>query len=543
MSNNVMNMDGSFKPFRAWCQHVLPLVYDDSLSYMELLNKVIVYINSFGEYLEDFSVINEVTYGGIWDITKQYKIWTVVSDGDTGYMSVQNVPAGIPISNHDYWLKVADFAGQLVDLGERVIALESKMTQAEGNINELSTRMSTAEGNINNLTPRVTSLETNVSNLTPRVSNAEDDIDYLETQVNTDWSNRKIIYVGDSYGRGLSVVGGSTYYGNSWCYYVDQKLHPSASYNMSVNQAAFFANENESLRYGYQLKTFKDNHTQDECEAITDIIICGGFNEIYNADYDRVNSNADYCAKWTNNYIHTNFPNARVFLGFIGRVPKISGVAQATFGNFQKGVQSYKDICSKYGWKYIDKSEYMSHDYTKLSDDGVHFKPTGYEYIGNALAECLNNGYWNVSMFYGLGLSWAPYTDSENHVVATAVDGVYDGCSDEGIMIFLTADGAFRTMFSSKTIDLSTWTYLFKYQDVTTQTFNRFTPLFDTRLTGYALIFNGSNIVRRLAANLIFNANGECRIGFIVNDGGSNAQTCDAILFYCSPVTLPLSYC
>lgn len=34
------------KPFRFWCQKVLPLVYDDSISYYELLNKVIHYLNN-----------------------------------------------------------------------------------------------------------------------------------------------------------------------------------------------------------------------------------------------------------------------------------------------------------------------------------------------------------------------------------------------------------------------------------------------------------------------------------------------------------------
>lgn len=40
------------KPFRFWCQTVLPLVYDDSLSYYELLSKVVSYLNS---------LINDVT--------------------------------------------------------------------------------------------------------------------------------------------------------------------------------------------------------------------------------------------------------------------------------------------------------------------------------------------------------------------------------------------------------------------------------------------------------------------------------------------------
>lgn len=35
-----------FKYFRFWCQSVLPLVYEDSLSYYEILCKVVDYINN-----------------------------------------------------------------------------------------------------------------------------------------------------------------------------------------------------------------------------------------------------------------------------------------------------------------------------------------------------------------------------------------------------------------------------------------------------------------------------------------------------------------
>lgn len=37
------------KHFRFWCQSVLPLVYDDSLSYYEVLCKVVEYINNLIE--------------------------------------------------------------------------------------------------------------------------------------------------------------------------------------------------------------------------------------------------------------------------------------------------------------------------------------------------------------------------------------------------------------------------------------------------------------------------------------------------------------
>lgn len=51
---------GDLKRFRFWCYKVLPLVYDDSLSYYEVLCKVVDYINKlieqdrvFGEEIEE----------------------------------------------------------------------------------------------------------------------------------------------------------------------------------------------------------------------------------------------------------------------------------------------------------------------------------------------------------------------------------------------------------------------------------------------------------------------------------------------------------
>lgn len=42
---NLIGYSGQ-QPFKFWCQTVLPLVYDDSLSYYELLNKVVAYLNN-----------------------------------------------------------------------------------------------------------------------------------------------------------------------------------------------------------------------------------------------------------------------------------------------------------------------------------------------------------------------------------------------------------------------------------------------------------------------------------------------------------------
>lgn len=47
------------KCFKFWCQKVLPVVYDDSLSYYELLCKVVKYINDLID--SDKEIIQDIT--------------------------------------------------------------------------------------------------------------------------------------------------------------------------------------------------------------------------------------------------------------------------------------------------------------------------------------------------------------------------------------------------------------------------------------------------------------------------------------------------
>lgn len=48
-------MEPRLKVFRFWCQKVLPLVYDDSLSYYEVLCKVIDYLNNMIKNVNEIS--------------------------------------------------------------------------------------------------------------------------------------------------------------------------------------------------------------------------------------------------------------------------------------------------------------------------------------------------------------------------------------------------------------------------------------------------------------------------------------------------------
>ena len=61
-----LNVTG--KPFRFWCQKVLPLVYDDSLSYYELLCKVVDYLN---KNMEDVKTLGD-SYDQLIDYVNNY---------------------------------------------------------------------------------------------------------------------------------------------------------------------------------------------------------------------------------------------------------------------------------------------------------------------------------------------------------------------------------------------------------------------------------------------------------------------------------------
>ena len=74
---------------------------------------------------DEFKVVNQISFSGAWDITKNYPAWTIVSDNNIGYVSIQPVPAGVLLTNGDYWREVIDYSAQIAGLQSRVVALEN----------------------------------------------------------------------------------------------------------------------------------------------------------------------------------------------------------------------------------------------------------------------------------------------------------------------------------------------------------------------------------------------------------------------------------
>lgn len=91
-------------------------------AYSVNLDWILKKIRELEEYVRNYTAVNNVAYAGVWDITKQYPQWAIVTDGETSWLSIRPVPAGIPLENAEYWQKLADLdpriAGIIVQLSE-----------------------------------------------------------------------------------------------------------------------------------------------------------------------------------------------------------------------------------------------------------------------------------------------------------------------------------------------------------------------------------------------------------------------------------------
>ena len=73
------------------------------------LDWILSTIRSLKLQMDEFEVLNKMTFGGAWSIDRQYAAWTIVTDNNIGYVSIRPVPAGVLIGNATYWTQILDY--------------------------------------------------------------------------------------------------------------------------------------------------------------------------------------------------------------------------------------------------------------------------------------------------------------------------------------------------------------------------------------------------------------------------------------------------
>lgn len=261
---------------------------------------------------------NPDTGNAEWKSGIEYEALTMVTYLSNGYVSAKPVPSSVgnPEDNPDYWVESADFDAALSDLQTRVFNIENV---------------------------ELPSIRDDISDVNTRIDNLSD---------------RNIIFIGDSY----NDVG-----------YMDwvNKLvainpHIVNHYNGCIPGAAFLQRTDGTAGNGFLndcLKSF-DTLTTAEKASVTDIILCGGANDCLNSVSGSLQSAiADFVT-----YATTNYPNARVAIGFIARFKAGDGVR--TMSKFNDAKYYYHNcvrngkcayITGIDGWVHNDSSQLLDH--------------------------------------------------------------------------------------------------------------------------------------------------------------------------------------
>lgn len=124
--------------FRFWCQKVLPLVYDDSLSYYELLCKVVAYLNDVIENVDGLKI----------DIDKLLAAYGELENYVNNYFNNLDVQAEINVK-----LDIMASDGTLAQIINEQI------------FNELNTRVTNLEGEVSVINTEIGNIKTDISNI------------------------------------------------------------------------------------------------------------------------------------------------------------------------------------------------------------------------------------------------------------------------------------------------------------------------------------------------------------------------------------------
>ena len=427
-----------------------------------------------------------------WSITSQYEQNTLVIDpvSGTAYLSLKPVPAGVNITNTEYWTPVFTLdeliegiregtayaveetnictspraAGDLVWVDKTLVRckqqilagsaynyetggncerisveilldnLQSAITANAGSITELGSDIEALQDLTEEHTQSISALNTSltaaqeaIANNTDSINANADNIASIQGQIGSIIQNKKYVLIGDSYGQGYTPDGSV----NGWCTIFRDRLGLNAN-----NCIIITAGGTSFAHVGYKWSDLVLE--QEEDGAVTDLIVLGGYNDNpYTEEEVRAGMEAFKQA------CDVKYPNAAVYVGFIGGSNNNTVVGY----NLYRCASWYQKYAGWYGMKHLAGMKNALFDaYAMFSSDGYHPNATGNASIARALCNAYLTGDASVIANYAT-LQLTPSNNWET-VNDTNLFGVTfsEGCYHLALRGRLTITGQSHTI-------------------------------------------------------------------------------------------------
>lgn len=279
---------------------------------------------------------------GPYSVTTAYEALSVVDDGmGTSYVANKPVPAGTPLTDTNYWAIYGASSGAILDL-------QTRMTDAENDIKDINDKIS-----------------------------------------------KNIIMIADSYG-----VEGSPFATHSFYYYLNN-LFANSNYNVtlhtSAGRGASFGRPDDDGIYKYITQLISISGSITDKNAITDIMIIGGYNDLLTypmsglvTDAETVQGMEDF-----KDYANANYPNAKLHFIPVGS-NSASGTSQY-YANYNIKFAWFVDNLFSHGFTVHENAPFViATKYYHLSDN-IHPSLEGQAEIAKLLFNYIVSGYTHIN--------------------------------------------------------------------------------------------------------------------------------------------------
>ena len=286
MANEYQNTTPDLRPtvnldkFRFWCQKVLPLVYDDSISYYEVLGKMVVYLNqvidnvnadtenvltlkqAFDELVE---YIGQVIHYDIHDLEEA--VATAVRAAELASADAENAQGYAQAANtqREYAQAAAENASQSASnaSGSALNAVASEQNARESAQNANASAINAANSALNaiNMSQAASGNAANAAESAETASGAA-------ISAGEDALKAEGLAVGQQ--NGVDVDSDSPYYHKNAKYYAEQAGHGAGAYPLSELPDTDISNPTEGQVLAYD-STSQKWVNSDDVEGVTSL--------------------------------------------------------------------------------------------------------------------------------------------------------------------------------------------------------------------------------------------------------------------------------